>query len=140
MNLPYATHTWILPVIISKPPIACQFECRFLKFFLCMLCSTNSVVSIFAQSSLTNALSPLGRNVAFLRDIRGVIVSEDLTCTCNQLNHLTRTLRSRHALSSERETQAMCARELMMGSVGIEHFDVGDFYRIVFLLCTDRLN
>ena len=34
MQLPYLTHTWILPFIMFKSPLRCQFECRFIKFFI----------------------------------------------------------------------------------------------------------
>ncbi|ELU10684.1 hypothetical protein CAPTEDRAFT_191048 [Capitella teleta] len=44
LKLPYQTHTWLLPVLLGRPPLQCSLECRFVRFYATMEQSSNAVV------------------------------------------------------------------------------------------------
>ena len=67
LNLPYDAHTWLLGPLLKQNHIKKQFIARTLRFLFCMLKSHNRIVEVCTLNALSNANSPMGSNLSFLR-------------------------------------------------------------------------
>ena len=66
LNLPHDAHTWLLG------PLLKQFIVRTLRFLFCMLKNHNGIVRACTLNALSNANSPMGSNLSFLRSKYGI--------------------------------------------------------------------
>ena len=72
LNLPHDAHTWLLGPLLKQNHIKKQFIVRTLRFLFCMLKSHNGIVQVCTLNSLSNANSPMGSNLFFLRFKYGI--------------------------------------------------------------------
>ena len=74
LNLPHDAHTWLLHVgpLLKRNHIKKQFIVRTLRFLFCMLKSHNGIVEFCTLNALSNANSPMGSNLSFLRSKYGI--------------------------------------------------------------------
>ena len=67
LNLPHDAHIWLLGFLLKQNHIKKQFIVRILRFLFCMLKSHNGIVDVCTLNALSNANSPMGSNLSFLR-------------------------------------------------------------------------
>ena len=67
LNLPHDAHTWLLGTLLKQNHIKKQFIVRTLRFLFCMLKSHNGIVEVCTLNALSNANSPMGSKLSFLR-------------------------------------------------------------------------
>ena len=67
LNLPHDAHTWLLGPLLKQNHIKKQFFVGTLCFLFCMLKSHNGIVEVCTLNALSNANSPMGSNLSFLR-------------------------------------------------------------------------
>ena len=72
LNLPHDAHTWLLGHLLKQNHIKKQFIVRTLRFLFCMLKSHNGSVEVCTLNALSNANSPMGSNLSFLRSKYGI--------------------------------------------------------------------
>ena len=72
LNLPHDAHTWLLGPLLKQNHIRKQFIVRTLRFLFCMLKSHNGIVRACTLNALSNANSPMGSNLSFLRSKYGI--------------------------------------------------------------------
>ena len=107
LKLPYQTHTWLLPALLNRPPLQCSLEIRFVRFFSSLMRSNNRIMKLLALRARHSASTWIGRNVAFLRDTRGVDfdVDTDASAIDKVIDH--------HQLPEDRTPVAVLAVELL---------------------------
>ena len=67
LNLPHDAHTWLLGPLLTQNHIKEQFIVRTLRFLFCMLKNHNGIVEVCTLNALSDANSPMGSNLSFLR-------------------------------------------------------------------------
>ena len=72
MNLPHDANTWLLGPLLKQNHIKKQFIAKTLRFLFWMLKSHNSIVEVCTLNALSNANSPKGSNLSFLRSKYGI--------------------------------------------------------------------
>ena len=72
LNLPHDGHTWLLSLLLKQNHITKPFIVRTLRFLFCMLKIYNGIVEVCTLNALSNANSPVGSNLSFLRSKYGI--------------------------------------------------------------------
>ena len=67
-NIPYTSHTWMLGPLMNQYHIRHQLKFRTIRFLYSMCASRNSIVMNCIQHARCNANSPIGYNIAYLRN------------------------------------------------------------------------
>ena len=83
LKLPHDAHTWLLGLLLKQNHIKKQFIVSTLRFLFCMLKSHNGIVEVCTFNALSNANSPMGSNLSFLRSKYGINLQSN--CLIEQL-------------------------------------------------------
>ena len=92
LRLPYQTHSWLLGPLLNRAQFQCRLEYRVAKFAKSMVVCKNDIVRCMALRATQSSQSPLGQNIAYLEQQRGVTMAYDNTtlkkilCNFNDLN------------------------------------------------------
>jgi hypothetical protein len=68
-GLPRRCHTWLLGPLLGRPHLTKQMHVRVFKFCRSLLMSNNAVVKTIVGNSLFDARSPIGHNIARIREV-----------------------------------------------------------------------
>ena len=71
-NLPYTTHQWFLGPLMNQPHISYQLQERCIRFLHNMKTSQNEIVLTCYRNAVRNVNTPIGHNIAFLRNTLGI--------------------------------------------------------------------
>ena len=78
-NLPYTTHRWFLGPLMNQPHISYQLQKRCIHFLHNMKTSQNEIVLTCYRNAVRNANTPIGHNIAFLRNTLGIDIDNNET-------------------------------------------------------------
>ena len=116
LYLNYKTHRWLLGPLIGQQHITTQFYNRFVRFIFKMFNCNNSIVSLVSQLALGDAMSPLGKNISFLK----CTYSTDFTFDVKRcINGITNC----RSLTEEQNSLINVLKEIQDSNVYIEGFD-----------------
>ena len=104
LNLPHDAHTWLLGPLLKQNHIKKQFIVRTLRFLFCMLKSHNGIVKACTLNALSNANSPMGCNLSFLRSKYGINFQS------HSLAHCIKGAESAHTVE-QLDSQSNCVIE-----------------------------
>ena len=76
-NLPYNTHRWFLGPLMNQPHISYQLQKRCIRFLHNMKTSQNEIVLTCYRNAVRNANTPIGHNIAFLRNTLGIDIDNN---------------------------------------------------------------
>ena len=76
-NLPYTTHRWFLGPLMNQPHISYQLQKRCIRFLHNMKTSQNEIVLTCYRNALKNANTPIGHNIAFLKNTLGIDIDNN---------------------------------------------------------------
>ena len=74
LGIPYKTHTALLGPIIDSCHVSIVLVKRFCKFVDSMLTSDNEIVKVIITNAIVSAQSPIGMNIAILRNMYAIRV------------------------------------------------------------------
>ena len=74
LGIPYKTHTALLGPIIDSCHVSIVLVKRFCKFVDSMLASDNEIVKVIITNAIVSAQSPIGMNIAILRNMYAIRV------------------------------------------------------------------
>ena len=74
LGIPYKTHTALLGPIIDSCHVSIVLVKRFCKFVDSMLTSDNEIVRVIITNAIVSAQSPIGMNIAILRNMYAIRV------------------------------------------------------------------
>ena len=76
-NLPYTTHRWFLGLLMNQPHISYYLQKRCIRFLHNMKTSQNDIVLTCYRNAVRNANTPIGHNIAFLRNTLGIDIDNN---------------------------------------------------------------
>lgn len=127
MNLPLCTRTVLLPFLSGIQSFTRQIECRWIRFYNCIMRSTNAKVCYIGLRSLTNTIGCLGQNRVLLRNKYNIV-------TITESTHIPKEdidLYIRERLNIIKEI--LLIRD---GESDIPHFEFGELNDIMEYVCT----
>ena len=80
LGIPYTTHTALLGPIIDTCHASIVLVKRFCKFVDSVLTSDNEIVKVIIRKAISSAQSPIGKNVAILRNMYDIHVRKVNIC------------------------------------------------------------
>ena len=86
LNLPRRTHTWMLGPLLEKYYLRYQFESRTIRFLKDIANSSNYMVKTCLDHAMRDANSPIGYNLAFIRNTHGFNIIEHTLVDCLNLS------------------------------------------------------
>ena len=86
LTLPSRTHTWMLCPLLGKNHLRYEFESRTIRFLKGMAHSSTFMVKICFDHAMRNANSPIGYNLAFIRNAYGFNIMERTLVDCLNLS------------------------------------------------------
>ena len=90
LNLPSRTHTWMLGPLLEKYHLRFQFDSRTIRFLKGIANSSNYMVKTCFDHAMRDADSPIGYNLAFIRNTYGFNIIEHTLVDCLNLSRLKR--------------------------------------------------
>ena len=79
-NMPYPAHRWFLGPLMNQPHISYQLQKRCIRFLHNMKTRQNEIVLTCYRNAVRNANTPIGHNIAFLKNTLGIdIDSNEIT-------------------------------------------------------------
>ena len=79
-NMPYTAHRWFLGPLMNQPHISYQLQKRCIRFLHNMKTRQNEIVLTCYRNAVRNANTPIGHNIAFLKNtLRIDIDSNEIT-------------------------------------------------------------
>lgn len=131
-NLPYTAHRWILGPLLNQSNIRIQLHRRTACFLHGMSTSCNKIVSACFSRAVNNANTPIGRNLAYIRNCYGFNISEESVNNCRKLIIDPRL--SAYELGIVREcNMLLLARS---GVFAVDGFSIDDINVLISLLTT----
>ena len=76
-NRPYTTHRWFLGPFTNQPHISYQLQKRCICFLHNIKTSQNEIVLTCYRNAVSNANTPIGQNIAFLRNTLGIDIDNN---------------------------------------------------------------
>ena len=86
LNVPYNTHTWMLGPLMHQLHLRYQLQRRTVNFLHCMSISTNIIVKTCYTRAICNATTPIGCNLAFIRNYYGKLKPCPVKLNTHRLN------------------------------------------------------
>ncbi len=132
LNLPYTTHRYMLGPLLGQPHISIQLQKRCARFLYGIKCSKNKIIAKCFLHASWNASTPLGHNIAFLRNKYGVDVRTDNLMYCID-SICAPNLSADECNSISQLRLLLCVR---WGTYSIDGFSVKDIETFITLLST----
>ncbi len=131
-NLPYTTHTWMLGPLLHQFHIRHQLQKRTIRFLHVMSNSSNRIVQTCYEYASNNANSPLGCNLAYIRNCYGFNISDQAINICLKLARPTKLTTLQEFIIKELETLIL-SRE---GQFYIDGFSANDIELMIHIIAT----
>ena len=80
-NLPYTTYRWFLGPLVNQLHISYQLQKRCIRFLHNMKTSRNKIALTCYRNAVRNANTPIGHNIAFLRNTLGIDIDNNDNAT-----------------------------------------------------------
>ena len=132
LNLPFRTHTWMLGPVLHQYHMYYQLQHRTVRFLHGMAHSCNHIVKTCFDHAMQNANTPIGHNLAFIRNSYGFNISEHTMSDCIRFSRPS-NLCSQELFIVEELKSLLQSRD---GSYHIDGFSNNDVSVLVALLCT----
>jgi len=104
LRLPYRTHTWLLGPLIEQPHIRTQLAVKTLRFVDRMINSPNNVISVIGNIAKRCALSPIGKNIAYLKYKYNIHLCDKLCVNVARIRQLGKCNSHQQALLCNMQT------------------------------------
>ncbi len=131
-NLPYQSHRWLLGPLLGQPHISVQLHKRSARFLYVMKHCSNNIVNACFKQACQNANSPIGHNIAYLRNIYGVDIKHHSINVC--MSHIRSRRLSGDQLVIIRELRTLLS--VRSGVYYINDFTVSDVTALIKCIST----
>ena len=112
LNLPFRAHTWCLGPLIGRIHLRGQLHVREWKFLKGLLRCRNNLVRSVVLNAYHDARGPIGQNIAYLRHLYGISVTDDFRSGLN-------AIRSCFSLNVDNEHVVETVKELLSCKDGL---------------------